>query len=224
MELLTIWRVLRRRWYLLLTPIVVVGLAVGYDVATAGPAAPTGYGTMVRYSAAQPTLPNRDGDYQDVWLASELTVNALNGWMRTTSYATAVAERAADEGLEFDPLALSVVTDQERSVGQIFLSWRNPDELAVIVEAALATLSEDNGDYFDQLGGEPASITVLDEPRIAPQAAPLVNRYEPFVRLALGVIAGVALAFLADYFDPTLHHRDELEALGLPVVASVPRD
>ncbi len=34
---------------------------------------------------------------------------------------------------------------------------------------------------------------------------------------------GVALAFLTEYLDPTLRSRSEVEALGLPVIAEIPR-
>jgi len=43
------------------------------------------------------------------------------------------------------------------------------------------------------------------------------------LRLGLGLLAGIGLAFLAEYLDPTLRQREQVEALGLPIIASIPR-
>jgi capsular polysaccharide biosynthesis protein len=52
----------------------------------------------------------------------------------------------------------------------------------------------------------------------------LTNRFAPLIRVGLGLLAGLGLAFLAHYLDPTLRRRDEVETLGLSVLASLPRD
>jgi capsular polysaccharide biosynthesis protein len=64
---------------------------------------------------------------------------------------------------------------------------------------------------------------VLNAPRVVPAPPPLTDRFAPLIRIGLGLLAGVALAFLAHYLDPVLRGRDDLESLGLPVVASIPR-
>jgi capsular polysaccharide biosynthesis protein len=40
----------------------------------------------------------------------------------------------------------------------------------------------------------------------------------------LGLFVGLGLAFLAYYLDATLRHQEDLEALGLTVIATLPRD
>jgi hypothetical protein len=45
----------------------------------------------------------------------------------------------------------------------------------------------------------------------------------PAVRVALGFAIGLALAFLWHYLDPTVRERAELEALGYVVLAEIPR-
>jgi capsular polysaccharide biosynthesis protein len=37
------------------------------------------------------------------------------------------------------------------------------------------------------------------------------------------VVVGVLLAFLAEYLDPTVRARSQLEAMMLPVVGEIPR-
>jgi hypothetical protein len=219
-------RAMLRQWVLLLTPIVIVGGVVGYGLVTSPPAMSSGFTTVIRYSAAQSpdAIPNRDGDYQDVWLSSELTVRALSEWILTTSFKREVAIRTAEQGVEFAPETLPTAADHVRSVGQMFISWNDAAELEIIAQAALDVLREDSQRYFPQFGDQPAQVTVLDDIQITPAPPPIVDRFDSIVRVGLGVIAGLGLAVLAEWFDPTLHTRDEIEQTGLVVLASVPRE
>ena len=226
MELKIIIRVLLRRWYLVAIPVVIIAVIVAPEIIDEGPAVSGGYNTTVRYTAAQvlDAIPNRDGDYQDVWLASELTVNAFTEWVRTSKFAEEVALALREDGLEVNPAALSISADNERSIGQIFVHWGNEEELVTIADAVIVVLQTRNQDYFPQLGDAPAQVTLLDTPRIAPASVSLPNRFAPFIKLALGVLVGVGLAFLVEYLDPTLRSREDLEALGLPVIAGIPKE
>jgi len=226
LELKRLLRAFIRRWYLILIPLVIVSAYIAYTIATTPPAVSTGYTTVVRFSAAQAfdAIPNRDGDYQDIWLSSELTVNTLTEWILTSSFKREVAARAAQQGVEIDPAALQTASDQERSVGQMFLSWPDAEELDVIAQAALAVLREDSQRYFSQFGDEPAQVTVLDDIVIVPAPPPIVDRLEPLVQLGLAVIVGLGLATLAEYTDPTLRNLDDIKQTGLQVLVSVPRD
>lgn len=226
MELLLILRVLLRRWWLVLIPtFIAAALALpallDNQAATAG-----GYGTVIRYSAAQEltAIAGRDGDYQDVWLASELTVNALTAWITTTTFKREVAEVLAEDGLIIDPLALSVIGDNERSVGQISLSWPDAEQLEAIVQAAIKVLKTRSQNYFPQLGNQPAHVTILDDPVITAAPPAIANRFAPFLRMGIGLLAGLMLAFLAEYLDPTVREKREIEALGVMVIATIPRE
>ncbi|MFW5692174.1 MAG: hypothetical protein ACOCX3_02360 [Chloroflexota bacterium] len=225
MELILIIRVLLRRWWIVLIPIVIVGVWVAPDLLATGGES-SGFTTTFRYTAGQDldALPNREGDYQDVWLASELLVNAFTEWITSNRFAEEVAIAVAERGLEMNPGALAIVADNERSVGQISLGWPQDEELVIIAAAVIDVLQNRNQAYFGpQLGNVPAEVTILDEPRIAPAPPPLTDRFGPLLRLALAAVLGVGLAFLVEYLDPTLRDRDELERLGLPIVGSIPR-
>jgi len=225
MELWLILRVLLRRWWLVLIPPLVVTAIVVPDFLRNRGAASGGFATVVNYSAAQvlEAIPGRDGDYQDVWLASELTVNALTAWVQTTSFKREVAAKLAGQGLEIDPFSLNIVGDNERSVGRLYISWPDEGQLPLIAQAALDVLQTRSGDYFPQLGQQPAQVTLLDEPVITPAPPPIVDRLGPFIRLGLAFIVGVGLAFLAEYLDPTVRDKSDVEALGLTVITSIPR-
>lgn len=224
MELVRFFRILLRYWWLVLIPVAITA-AVSIPALLSGPATAGGYTTMIRYSAAQvlDAIPNRDGDYQDVWLASELTVNALTDWIRTRGFAERVAARAELAGVTLSRPAISFAADNQRSVGQLFISYPDDGVLAVVANAAIATLRDDSAEAFPQLGGAPAQITVLDDVTIQAAPPPLADRFGPLVRVGLGLVAGVGLALLAHYLDPVLRRRDDVEAVGLGVIGSIPR-
>ena len=41
--------------------------------------------------------------------------------------------------------------------------------------------------------------------------------------VAIALAAGFGLAMLAEYLDPTLRERREIEAIGLPVLGEIPK-
>jgi capsular polysaccharide biosynthesis protein len=87
----------------------------------------------------------------------------------------------------------------------------------------VTVLSARSGDYFAQLGGEPAVVTILGRTPITPAPPPLADRFGAFIRVGLGLVAGIGLALLAHYLDPFLRRREDVEALGVPVVGAIPR-
>ncbi len=226
MELNLIIRILLRRWYLIVIPIIIGAVFTVPDLISDNAAASGGFRTVMRYTAGQSleAIPNRDGDYQDVWLASELTVNAFTEWIRTYSFAQEVALIAAENGFEVDPAVLAIAADNERSIGQIFIDWSNQEELAIIADAAIEVLRNKNQNYFPQLGDAPAQVEILDAPRISPLPAPLPDRFRPLIQFALVILAAVALAFLVEYLDPMLHDKDELRQMGIRIVSTIPRE
>lgn len=224
MEIIKIAQALLRRWWLIVIPLAVV-VAITLPEILSPTAASGGFGTVIRYSAAQQpeAMPPRDGDYQDIWLASELTVNAFTAWVQTSSFRNEVAQIAAANGTTINLDVLGIQADNARSVGQLFLSYPVEADLAIITEAAMDVLQTRNRDYFPQVGEAPATVTFLDSPVINASAPPLTNRFAPFIKIALGAVAGLALATFAHYLDPMIRQREDLEALGLPVIGQIPR-
>ncbi|MEO8607414.1 MAG: hypothetical protein ABI690_06010 [Chloroflexota bacterium] len=226
MELMLVLRVLLRRWWLALIPVIIVAAITIPDFLRERGTAAGGFTTTIRYSASQvlEAIPGRDGDFQDVWLASELAVNAMTDWVRTSSFVNEIVRESATKNVEVNPDALSIAADNKRSIGQLTISYPDDAALQTIVNAAIDVLKTRAQNYFPQLGGQPAQVTVLDVPVINAAPPPITNRLAPVFKLIVGVLAGVGLAFLAEYLDPTLRRREQVEALGLPVIATLPRD
>lgn len=222
MELTGFIRILRRRWWLAAIPLAfsAVPALVGYFDGPAEIAA--GFSAQIRYSAAQKlNLPQRDGDYQDVWLASELTVNALTEWVRSASFREEIIAELA--GGETAPGPFGIAADNARSIGVIYLSHAQADALETIAQAAVLILSQRSQAYFPQLGGEAAQVTILEQPFITTAPRPLANRFAPLIQVAVGLFIGLALAFSAEYLDPTIYHQDDIRRLGLPLAGVIPK-
>lgn len=222
MELLLLLRVLLRRWWLVLLPIVIVVALTLPQFINQGSAVSGGYLVRFQYSAAQETsnLPNREGDFQDVWLASEYLINAFTDWVRGSAFR---AELAQLLGPEIDLGPLSIGADNARSVGVVEMQHSDALTLERIATAAIEVMSERSAAYFPQLGGEPAEIAILDAPVVVPLAPSLPNRFLPFIQWGLAVLLGIVLAIVAHYFDPILRDASELERMGIRTLAHVPR-
>jgi capsular polysaccharide biosynthesis protein len=166
------------------------------------------------------------GSYEDTfyypWLTSEYVVNGLADWVQSGSFALAVSERLED-GPSAAELAGRFAAQNARSVLVLHISWGDSEALAEIAGAAIETLRDDNAHAFPQFDAAPAEIVAWDGVRIAPVPTPLSSRIQPFFRAALGLAAGLGLAFLFEYLDPALHTREDLEALGCDVVGEIPR-
>jgi capsular polysaccharide biosynthesis protein len=229
MEVMQVLRVLLRRLPLVLIPVIIVALValpdLLADVLPGQPDVQGGFVTVLRYTAAQvlDAIPERDGDYQDVWLASELTVNAFTEWVKSSEFALEVNELLLQQGEDVNTRG-AFASDNERSVGVIEIRWGDEQTLRRIANATVEVLQTRSGDYFPQLGDVPARVALLDTPTISPAPPPLTNRLRPLLQLGVALLAGITLAFLAEYFDPVLRRREQVEGLNLPVVARIPRE
>jgi len=221
MELMLFFRVLLRRWWLVVIPVLIVAVVVIPQLLRERSTSGGGYIVTLRYTASQSAtnVTPRDGDYQDVWLASELAVNALTDWVRSTSFEDEISKKTPD----LNTGGLSVAADNKRSIGQLIMSYPDETGLAAITQVAMDVMKTQAQNYFPQLGGQPAQVTFLDSPVITAAPPPIANRFAPFIRLALGLLGGMALAFLWEYLDPFVYRREQVEAMGLAVIASIPK-
>ena len=223
MEYTELIRIVLRRWWLIVLPVVLAAVIAIPELISASNANTGGFTAQIRYSAAQNfNLPERDGDYTDVWLASEHTVDALTDWVRSSSYRDEIQTQLADQEATLD--SLQVAADNVRNVGVIYFSHNNSESLRAIVDAALLVLTSRSQTYFPQLGGESAQVTILDQPTITAAPASLTNRLKPLIQLGIALLIGLALAFFAEFVDPTIYHQDDLRRLGMPLLGSIPRD
>lgn len=226
MELRAFLKVLWQRWWLVVAPVLVV---LAHLTLTYRPP-PTSYQVVMRFAAG--TVPaGRSVDYDRYysWLTSEYIANGLADIARTRAFAEAVAARLAEAGLSADPAAIqgAIVTDNAQSIVVVYLTWPDPSQTEEVARAVAAELTENGAAYFPQIpwpeeAGPAARL--LDEPVPVPLPPSLrAQLLGPAIRLALALGVGIGLALLGHYLDPTVREEAELEALGLRVLARIPR-
>ncbi len=226
MELRRYWTILRRYWLLALIPAALV-LALG--LVTWRPA-PTVYNAGVRFIVGQPPgAAAADFDEQRYynWLTSEYIVNGLTDWVRGIRFAQAVVDRIeAQKGIRYDPLALQagLAADNARSMLTVSVTAGGFETARDLIEGVIVVLTEDNAAALPQLGGQAAVLTQLDQPAVNPIAPGIRGQLDLPLRVALALLAGLALALLAHYIDPTVRDRAELERLRLPVLGEIPKE
>jgi hypothetical protein len=84
-------------------------------------------------------------------------------------------------------------------------------------------LNEEAAALVGPLGDARPVLRLIDPPVVVPVGRGLRDKLEVPIRLGLAVLAGIAGAFLLDYLDRSVRGPDELEKMGLPVLARIPR-
>jgi hypothetical protein len=224
MELRAYWQVLKRRWPLVVLPAIVV-LVIG--LITYDPPAQA-YNVGVRFIAGQePSQLAIESDEQRLanWQTSEYIVNTLSSWVRGGQFAGLVSQRLAEQGIDVPApiIQASIAADDARSMMTLYMTHSDPVALEGMMAAAAAVLMEQNSEGLPQLGGEQAEFVQLDEPLVNPVPAGILDQLELPLRIVLAIGAGVGLAFLVEYIDPTVRDREEVESMGIVVVGEIPR-
>lgn len=225
MELRHYWKLIKRRWLLILLPMLVV-LAAG--VASYRPPAPA-FNVGVRFIVGQtpldaPTTLSEEQRYYN-WLTSEYVVNGLTDWIRGGGFATAVSDHLATQGHNIPAGAIQggIGADNTRSMLTVSLTAGDAESLAAMMDGVIVVLTEQNADALPQLGGETAVLTQLDQPFINPVPPGVRQLLDLIIRAVLAVGAGLGLALLAEYFDPRIQDRAVLDEIGLSILGEIPR-
>ena len=227
MELRTYFKILIRRWWLVAAPLVLVA---AYLVATYAPPG-NAYQVVMRFSTGtRPAGLSEDYDRFYAWRSSEYIAGGLADLVETGVFAEAVASRAAQKGHEIPAAAIrgAIVSDYTRSILVVYLYWHDSEQIVAIADAIVAEIEQNSAAYFPQIQGLEPAARLLDPLPVPEALAPLAPGLRdqlmgPAIKLGLAGALGLALAFLWHYLDPTLHETDELEALGVEVLASIPR-
>ncbi len=226
MELRQYGQILRRRWLFVIIPLLVV-LFVGLVTYQAPPAS---YNVGVRFEVGQPPAAEAQSQTDEQryynWLTSEYIVNGLADWITGNKFGEAVSVELAKSGREVAPGVIQggLAVDNTRSMLLLSLSASDPALLEEMMAAAITVLREQNNSALPQLGEEPAILVQLDQPVVNQIAGGLRGQLELPLRIGLALAAGVGMAFLVDYLDPTLRGREEVEAMGLEILGEIPRN
>jgi capsular polysaccharide biosynthesis protein len=228
MELKQLWAVVMRRWWLILLP-AAVALILAIPSLKSVISPPHDSNVTIRFTASQVPNDQNAQTFQDKsyipWLASEYAVTNLAAWMRTDSFAREVSQVLAAQNVTIEPDAVRglIQSDSARSIMTLYVTGLDEAQIKAVAGAAVEVLQKRNAAYFPQFGADGATIIPLDTILVNPVAPQLAARFAPLARILIGLAAGFALAFLAEYLDATIRDRREAEALDLPVLAEIPR-
>ena len=227
MELRQYWRIVRRRIWI---PLVLVLVVAGISVFTAKTPTPSYTASLRFVVSVEPERVegqfNYDGYYAGV--SSEFIADDLSEIVRSQAFTEDVNRRLSQMGsaLQIAPGALSGATfaDKHHRILQITITWPNPDELQELGEAIAQAVKEDSPKYIKQFSTFGSVITIIDRPTVATQIPPsLTQKLDLPLRLILALLAGIGLTFLLHYLDASVQNAEELEALGIPVLAEIPK-
>ena len=127
MELRTLLKILKRYWFLVVLPPILVGVFT--LITYRAPA--TSYTSTLRFSVGyapeQQTTSLYDRKYP-AWLTSEYIAGGLSDWAKTGDFAQAVASVAGGD-ITAGEVAGSIVSDHLRSIVVLYLNGGDPDRL-----------------------------------------------------------------------------------------------
>lgn len=231
MEFRRYWRVLTRRW-----PVVVaIPLLVAIGSLALFAIRPVTYTATTRVQLViVPPQANNDAffryaDYYNFlateYMADDL-VEVLNGNVFTQDVATTLAGPDFKIGIPVDHIRGALDVTRLHRVIIIAATSSDRGLAMAVARAAVKTLQADPVRYFSR-GGSGAAIDakpfVIDEPLAAHS-----NRVKSLLNAALqtlvALFAGIGLAFFLEYLDDRLRDPDDVATtLRLPVMAKVPR-
>jgi capsular polysaccharide biosynthesis protein len=227
MELRQYWRIVRR--YLWLIVIVVGATALASLALRLTHPRQQSYAASMRFTVG---VTPEDGagryytyDRYYTWLASEYLVDDLSEVVRSGSFANAVSAELAAQGIAVPAGAISgsTVPVKQHRILTVTISGADPDRLQAIANAAAKVLSEQNAEFLAQLSSENAAVYLIDAPGVYALPSSLRDRLDLPLRLALALAAALALAFVLDYVDDSVRDERDLQALGMPLLVTLPR-
>jgi len=223
MELRQYGKIVRRHlWVVILLPLVALIAGLLFRA----PYTPLHQASMRFTIGVNPPsdTPPTGEDLYNYELASEYFADDFSEIVKSGAFAQDVNERLEDMGVAIPAGAVQgyTVAAKQHRILTIRITWPDRQELEAIAEATISALEEESEKYLPQLGAVGAQVFVIDPPTVTSLGIPLRQRLDLPIRVLLGLIAGVGLAFLLDYLDDSLRETEEVEALGIPVLGRIP--
>jgi capsular polysaccharide biosynthesis protein len=160
-----------------------------------------------------------------LFLSSEFLNDDIINLVKSPGFAEALQKRAANRP-EGPPNGSIKGEKAHRLVTFTVSSDRGSDAMVMAqgIADVLTNPAPNEPDYRKILSEQDPVVTVIDPPRLVVQPGVRRGALDVAIRTLLGLIFGLALAFLLHYLDDTYHDGGEVErALGVPVLAEIPK-
>ena len=231
MELREYWSIIRRRWWLP-AAIALVALIASTAVGLRGAAA---YKTDMRLAVSTiPTPdPNAERFYDSTYYAnldSEYLADDMSEFMTSRAFADEVKRELATSttSLDVDIDAIMSATRAKKTHRFIDITVTTPTfDQGALIAGSIARIVNDKAhlaQYLQALTAYNTQMTIVTPPvtHRANTVPGLIS--EIALRTLIGLIVGIAAAFLVDYLDSSVRTRQEAESLlQVPVLGEIPR-
>ncbi len=231
MELREYWSIIRRRWWLPVS-IMLVALVASTVVGVRGASA---YKTDMRLAVSTIPTPDPNGVlyYDPTYysnLDSEYLADDMSEFMTSRAFADEVHRELASSSPPYDVdietiLSATRAKKTHRFI-DITLTTSTFDEGQTIAASISRILSDPNhvSQYLTALTAYHAQLEIVTPP-VTHRANTIFGLIsEIALRTIIGLLVGIGLAFLVDYVDPSVRTRHEAEQLlDLPVLGEIPR-
>jgi capsular polysaccharide biosynthesis protein len=229
-ELREYWAIIHRRWWLP-AAVTLIAFVASTVVAVRGAAA---YRTDMRIAVSTiPTLDPATTPYFDpVYygnLDSEYLADDMSEFMTSRAFAGEVQrELAAADGYDIDLTSILDATRTKKTHRfiDVTLTTATAEQGQQIADSISRIISDRNhlAIYLKALTAYNTQLSVVTPPDTHRANSPLGLVSEIGLRTLIGLVIGIALAFLFDYLDPNVRSRQEAESLvQAPVLAEIPR-
>jgi len=228
MELREYWTILRRRWWLPVVLATLVGLLSLLQMQPWQPKPPV-YSASMRMlvgvlPAAEQDVTAYDPRYY-AWLTSEYLVDDFTEVVRSQLFAANVSKRLDEQNVSIPAGVIqgSAATGKLHRIITLNFSWGDAAQLEAIARATADELAQNTPFYFQQLGTENAGVTLIDGPTVGVVGGGVREQVELPLRVLLAFLVGVGLVFLLHYLDDAIRTERDLEAAGIHVIGTIPR-
>lgn len=213
-------------WKRIWIPVLLVAVVGVVSILTRKTPTPV-YSITMRFNVAvAPEIAADEYSYNGLhaWVTSEYMADTLSVLVNGQEFAADINQHLTDmdSPVRIPPGIISA--DTRHRVVSLTASWGNADELGDIARAVAQTMQENTLDYFPQAAETGVIITPVDvSGPTEVNLTSLTQRLDIPVRLLLALAAGIGLTFLLDYLDDSVRGKAELEAMGISVLAEVPK-
>lgn len=174
------------------------------------------------YQASTQILVNKTQNDQSLYSANEVQTNLqLINTYNVIIKSPAILDKAAKElnlGLTGDQLNKKITVSNETNSQVVTLAVQDPDpNTAATIANTIASVFEQQISKIMKVD----NVTILAKATVTPNQAPV--KPKPLLNMAIalvvGLMAGVGVAFLLEYFDNTIKNEQDIEkVLGLPIL------
>jgi capsular polysaccharide biosynthesis protein len=227
MQLRRYLAILTRFWPL----VALLPLAVGALALSAALTRPLRYTASARLMVTQALPPGlAPPNLRDQWDGTEFLIDDIPQVVGSELFAQDVSatQLARDAGLGESAVLGGLSAETFHRTVTLRAVADRPEQATALALAAIETLRANGLKYWGRADAAEApgvDVAVIDAPVAASDRSLRQIAANVALRAALGLAAGVGLAFLLHYLDTRLRSpHDVEELLGLPVVGTIPRE